>query len=220
MYLVHAIVAALLVFAPVLIIFPTVRRLVGDRPSEGLMEVLERLQDLVPDDAADVRRIVLFGPQTGARDLSAVLVRVPSAHEFSLHTHPGSEDCFFVLSGWGEALEPNGRFPIAAPAGVWIPAGHPHGLRAGSGGMLEVGFQSPADHTAVPFEGVSAPASALVTSSLPPSLPPAGSPAMGVRLPGPHRLAPSRRRVRGSRILSECHDRSPGLRVRHRGRVG
>jgi hypothetical protein len=96
---------------------------------------------------------------------------LPATHEFSLHTHPISEDCFFVLSGSGEALEPGGRFPIAAHAGVWIPAGHPHGLRAGSGGMLEVGFQSPADHTAVPFEdSIDAdPPSSILTSSFPSS---------------------------------------------------
>ena len=138
------------------------------------MEVYERLQDRIPD-TGQVQRIVLFDRETGARHLSAVLVRLPSAHEFALHTHPRSEDCFFVLSGSGHALQPSGRFPIAAPAGVWIPAGHPHGLCAGSSGMLEVGFQSPPDHTAVPFKEALAPPSSLVTSSLQSSLPPAMS---------------------------------------------
>src|SRR6185436_18742502 len=98
------------------------------------MEVYERLQDRIRD-TGQVQRIVLFDRETGARHLSAVLVRLPSAHEFPLHTHPISEDCFFVLSGSGEVLEPSGRLPISAPAGVWVPAGHPHGLRAGSSGM-------------------------------------------------------------------------------------
>lgn len=140
------------------------------------MEILERLQDRIPD-TGHVQRIVLFGRETEARYLSGVLVRLPSGHEFPLHTHPISEDCFFVLSGSGEFLEPSGRFPIDAPAGVWIPAGHPHGLRAGSSGMLEVGFQSPADHTAVPFEEALHPhlCSSLVTSSFAASPPPAVS---------------------------------------------
>lgn len=114
------------------------------------MEVLADLQHRLPE-SGEPQRIVLFDRETGAHNLSAVLVRLPGAREFSLHTHPTSEDCFFILSGDGEAIEPGRRFPIAAPAGVWIPPGHPHGLRAGSGGMLEVGFQSPPDHTAVPF---------------------------------------------------------------------
>jgi hypothetical protein len=42
--------------------------------------------------------------------------------------------------------------------------------------MLEVGFQSPPDHTAVPFEEALDPPSSLVTSSLQSSLPPAVSP--------------------------------------------
>ncbi len=132
------------------------------------MEILEQLQARLPDNGR-FQRIVLFGTETGAQHLSAVLVRVPPAHEFPLHTHPESEDCFFVLSGSGEALEPGRRFPVAAPAGVWIPAGHPHGLSAGSAGMLEVGFQSPADHTAVPFEeSLDTPLSpSLVTQPLP-----------------------------------------------------
>jgi quercetin dioxygenase-like cupin family protein len=114
------------------------------------MEIVERLEERVPP-AGDLQRVVLLGPRTGARHLSAVVVRLPPTHELPLHTHPGSEDCFFVLSGSGEALEPGHRHSIASPAGVWIPAGHPHGLRAGDSGMLEVGFQSPADHTALPY---------------------------------------------------------------------
>lgn len=137
------------------------------------MEIHERLQERLPE-TGQLQRVVLFGPETGARHLSAVLVRLPSGHEFSLHTHPVSEDCFFVLSGSGEALEPSRRLPIAEPAGVWIPAGHPHGLRAGAAGMLEVGFQSPADHTAVPYAETSDTglASALVAQALPDSSPP------------------------------------------------
>jgi len=115
------------------------------------MEVLEALGDRVPE-RGELQRIVIFGPETGARRVSAVLVRVPGGHEFSLHTHPRSEDCFFVLSGSGQAIEPGRSLPLAAPAAVWIPVGHPHGLIAGSTGMLEVGFQAPADPTAVPFD--------------------------------------------------------------------
>jgi quercetin dioxygenase-like cupin family protein len=132
------------------------------------MDILERVQERVPD-TGELQRVVLFDRDSGARHLSAVLVRLPAGHEFALHTHPASEDCFFVLSGSGEALEPGGRLPIAAPAGVWIPAGHPHGLCAGSSGMLEVGFQSPADHRAVPYDETrdAGRARALLTSAHP-----------------------------------------------------
>lgn len=116
------------------------------------MDVLDRLGERVPEGGG-LRRIVLFGPETGAAHLSCVLVRLPPGHEFALHTHPRSEDCFFVLAGSGEAFEPWGAHPIAAPSGVWIPTGRAHGLRAGAGGMLEIGFQSPPDHTAVPCAG-------------------------------------------------------------------
>lgn len=102
-------------------------------------------------DRGELSRLVLFAPETGARHVSAVLVRIPPGHEFALHTHPVSEDCFFVLAGSGEAFEPGRALPIASQCGVWIPAGHPHGLRAGTDGMLEIGFQAPPDPTAVPF---------------------------------------------------------------------
>src|SRR4030095_2447351 len=140
------------------------------------MEIHERLQERLPD-TGQVQRIVLFGRETGARHLSAVLVRLPSEHEVPLPTHPRYED-LLVLAGSDEALEPGRRLPIVAPAGVWIPAGHPHGLRAGSEGRLEVGFQSPPEHTAVPFEGTPGaglPAS-LVTSALRSSPGPSPSP--------------------------------------------
>src|SRR5262245_27544397 len=139
------------------------------------MDILASLDQRLPP-ADGLQRVVILGPETGARHVSAVLVRVPPGHEFPLHTHPVSEDCFFVLSGAGEAIEPSRRTPISAPAGVWIPAGHPHGLAAGPAGMLEVGFQSPADPTAVPFDlrGKSPADRALITQSLssPPSLRP------------------------------------------------
>lgn len=180
------------------------------------MEILERLQDRIPDTGR-LQRVVLFGRETGSRDLSAVLVRLPAAHEFLLHTHPGSEDCFFVLAGSGEALEPSGRLPIAAPAGVWIPAGHPHGLRAGAEGMLEVGFQSPADHTAVPFgnTGGNELRSSLVVYSY------RSAPAPGTS-PGKWSSAfPERgaRHLDRSRIVSEAHDRGRTLRASARGGV-
>jgi quercetin dioxygenase-like cupin family protein len=130
------------------------------------MEVLERLAARVPEGGA-LQRIVLFGEETGAHHLSAVLVRLPPGHEFPLHTHPGSEDCFFVLSGSGHAHEPGRRLPIDERTGVWIPAGQPHGLSAGPAGMLEVGFQAPAGHRAVPFDGADgSPPGALLVQPL------------------------------------------------------
>jgi quercetin dioxygenase-like cupin family protein len=148
-----------------------------------LVEILESLQNRLPETGA-LQRIVIFGPETGARYLSAVLVRVPAGHEFPLHTHPRSEDCFFALAGGGTATEPGRAISIAAPAGVWIPAGHPHGLTAGPGGMLEVGFQAPPDPTAVPFDtgGDVQAAQGLLTQSLPPDPESGGAPATWIGL--------------------------------------
>ena len=126
------------------------------------MEILESLQDRLPE-TGKLQRIVIVSPEAGARHLSAVLVRIPAGHEFPLHTHPLSEDCFFALSGGGEAIEPGTSIAIAAPACVWIPVGHPHGLRAGSAGMLELGVQAPPDPTAVACDS-------HVDASLPPGL--------------------------------------------------
>jgi quercetin dioxygenase-like cupin family protein len=115
------------------------------------MQILEHLEGRAPADRG-FQRIVLLGPDAGPSHVSAVLVRIPPDQEFALHTHPRSEDCFFVLSGAGEVMEPGRTLSVAAPAGVWIPAGHPHGLRAGPEGMLEIGFQSPADPAAVAYD--------------------------------------------------------------------
>jgi quercetin dioxygenase-like cupin family protein len=117
------------------------------------LQIFESIQERVPEGAA-VERCVLLGPAEGAAHVSAVIVRVPPQHEFPLHTHPRSEDCFFVLAGAGEAFGPDEALRIAAPAGVWIPEGAPHGVRADSAGMLEIGFQAPSDPTAVPFDPV------------------------------------------------------------------
>ena len=119
------------------------------------MKILESLQDRVPE-TAELQRTVILAPETDASRISAVLVRLPPGHEFPLHTHPRSEDCFFVLAGSGEAFGSDLRAPIAERTGVWIGAGVPHGLAAGPAGMLEIGFQSPPDPTAVPFPAHSA----------------------------------------------------------------
>ena len=114
------------------------------------MEIFESLQDRLPQ-SAQLQRAVLFGRETGAHSLACVLVRIPPGEQFPLHTHPTSEDCFFVLSGAGYANEPSGHLAIEAPAGVWVPSAHPHGLAAGASGILEIGFQSPTNHRAIPF---------------------------------------------------------------------
>ena len=104
------------------------------------MDIIESLQERLPQ-SDELQRVVLFGRETGSSSLASVLVRIPPGERFPLHTHPTSEDCFFVLSGAGYAIEPSGHLAIEAPAGVWIPAGHPHGLAAGASGILEIGFQ-------------------------------------------------------------------------------
>jgi quercetin dioxygenase-like cupin family protein len=140
------------------------------------VEIVESLDERLRE-AAQLQRLVIFAPGDAAC-VSAVLVRVPPGHSFPLHTHPAAEDCFFVLSGAGQALEPGRSMSIRAPAGVWVPAGHPHGLAAGPAGMLEVGFQAPPDPTAVPFHpGEDAPAPALLTRALPSESEPGRTPA-------------------------------------------
>jgi len=99
-----------------------------------------------------LQRVVILGPETGVSQISAILVRLPPHHEFSMHTHPRAEDCFFVISGEGEVFEPDRRLSLSASTGVWIPPGVPHGLAAGASGVLEIGFQSPPDPTAVPYD--------------------------------------------------------------------
>jgi len=106
------------------------------------MKILDSLLDRIPNTGGFERAVVL-DPTDGDSRVSAVLARVPPHHEFPLHMHPHSEDCFFVLSGRGEIIGLDRRFPIAAVAGVWIPAGVPHGLAAGAQGVVEIGFQSP-----------------------------------------------------------------------------
>ena len=98
------------------------------------MQILESLQDQIPE-IGQPQRIAIFSPETGTNCFSAVLVRVPAGNEFPPHIHPRSEDCFFALSGSGEVIEPGRSIHISAPACVWIPVGHPHGLAAGDAGM-------------------------------------------------------------------------------------
>jgi len=115
------------------------------------VQVIDSLRDV--RGAADrPARVVLAGPATGARWLSAVVVRLPPGRAFPMHTHPDAEGCFFVLAGGGEALGPGGPLPLAELSGVWVPHGVAHGLRAGESGMVEIGFQSPADPRVMPIE--------------------------------------------------------------------
>ena len=108
------------------------------------MLIIESLQERFVE-TSELQRTVILAPVTGAHHVLAVLVRVPAHHEFPLHTHPDSEDCFFVLSGVGEAIEPGRMFPISAPACVWVPSGHPHGLAAGAADSLCLVFEDHAE---------------------------------------------------------------------------
>jgi quercetin dioxygenase-like cupin family protein len=122
------------------------------------MLISESLQDRVPP-GREVERAVVLDPRDDAPAfVSAVVLRIPPHHEFALHTHPRAEDCFFVLAGGGEVFGPDETLPLVAAAGVWVPAGVPHGVRAGAAGMLEIGFQAPPDPTAVPFDPSTQPA--------------------------------------------------------------
>jgi quercetin dioxygenase-like cupin family protein len=106
------------------------------------VKILKSLQDRIARTGGP-HRVVVLDPGSGASRIAAVLVNVPPRHQFPLHTHPHSEDCFFVLSGAGEAFSPDQRFHISEGGGVWVPAGVPHGLATGALGVLEIGFQSP-----------------------------------------------------------------------------
>ena len=119
------------------------------------MKILESLQDRIPATGG-LHRAPILDPEGDSSRISAALVRVPPQHEFPLHIHPHSEDCFFVLSGAGEAIAPDQRIGISEVAGVWVPAGVPHGLAAGAPGVVEIGFQSPPGPTVEAIDSCSA----------------------------------------------------------------
>ncbi len=110
------------------------------------MRIFGSLQDRIPETGS-AQRVALLGPDDGTSKISVVLVRVPPHHEFPLHIHPHSEDCFFVLSGAGEVFSPDRRFGISEVAGAWVPVGVPHGLATGALDVIEIGFQSPPGST-------------------------------------------------------------------------
>jgi mannose-6-phosphate isomerase-like protein (cupin superfamily) len=114
------------------------------------VKVLESLQDRIPE-IAGLHRAPILEPDRPTSLISAVLVRVPPQHEFPLHVHPRSEDCFFILSGAGEVFGQNQRFHVSEVAGVWVPVGIPHGLLASAVGVVEIGFQSPPGPTVEPI---------------------------------------------------------------------
>lgn len=106
------------------------------------MKIFESLQDRIPETGSLHRTIIVDSDSDSSR-VSAVLIRVPPQYRFPLHIHSRSEDCFFVLSGGGEAFAPNQCYPVSEISGVWVPPGVPHGLAAGQLGVVEIGFQSP-----------------------------------------------------------------------------
>jgi quercetin dioxygenase-like cupin family protein len=88
------------------------------------------------------------------RRISAVIVSVPPGIELPLHTHAQSDDFFVVLKGAGVVLERNCETTVRRRDSVWVPAGCPHGLRARSRGVVEVGFQCPPDRAPLSLAGV------------------------------------------------------------------
>ena len=52
------------------------------------------------------------------------------------HTHPATEELYFVLAGTGNGSLDGERFPVEAGDAYVVRAGHSHGLAAGAAGTL------------------------------------------------------------------------------------
>lgn len=88
------------------------------------------------------------------RHVSAVIVSIPPGIELPLHAHAQSDDFFIILKGTAVVLERNRETVLRTHDSVWVPAGCPHGLRARSRGVIEVGFQCPPDKAVLSLVGV------------------------------------------------------------------
>jgi mannose-6-phosphate isomerase-like protein (cupin superfamily) len=115
------------------------------------VDIVESLQTRF-SATGDLQRIAVSELNGKASRTTIALACVPPLHEFPLHAHPHSEDCFFVLSGSGEVFGAHERFPISEIAGVWVPPGVPHGLASGPQYVLEIGIQSPPGPTVEPID--------------------------------------------------------------------
>ena len=97
------------------------------------------------------------------RHISAVIVSSPPGLELPLHTHVQSDDFFIILKGTAAVVfEQNRKEVLRAGDSAWVPAGCPHGLCSGPGGVIEVGFQCPPDNAPLSLGGVRSRRSPLV----------------------------------------------------------
>ena len=88
------------------------------------------------------------------RHISAVIVSIPPDIDLPLHTHVRSDDFFIILKGTAAVVFEQSRKGLRTGDSVWVPAGCPHGLRSGSRGVIEVGFQCPPDKAPLSLVGV------------------------------------------------------------------
>lgn len=101
---------------------------------------------MMPMIASDARLIVWVG--RGSQTANMNYVDMQPGERNIPHTHKGSEDCLFVLTGSGtiEDITNGTELEFEAPCAVHVPVGLWHAVRADKGTNIEsVGGPAPAD---------------------------------------------------------------------------
>lgn len=87
----------------------------------------------------------LVHPEMGARRITLNYSPTVAGHEFSQHSHDGSDDTIIVLKGQGDLRQGGSRTHIKAGQSVFVPAGQIHGTITTEDGTEMISFQTPPD---------------------------------------------------------------------------
>lgn len=104
--------------------------------SEAKVYKLSEIESVCPPKHSATNAFNLISEESGAKGFALFNVEIQPGGEAEVHTHPGREHCYFVLSGIGDALVDGENFILNPGDCLWIPPGAEHGIKPVGGQTL------------------------------------------------------------------------------------
>lgn len=90
---------------------------------------LSKERPVCPPKHVKTDAYTMVGEMVGAKNFVLFNVEIHPGGEAQLDTHPGSEHCYFVISGSGDATVEGESFQLKPGDCLWIPPDSVHGIK-------------------------------------------------------------------------------------------
>ena len=103
---------------------------------EATLYKMEDLKSVCPPKHVKADAFTLIPQETGAKGFVLFCTEVHPGGEAEPDVHKGREHCYFILSGFGEAVVNGKKFMVRPGDCLWIPPDAEHGVKPIGGQTL------------------------------------------------------------------------------------